>query len=117
VGTPSCSTLPPPVPGVDYLTFRAVWDLIYESFAYLTSVGETYVIERQVFRQHPKRVYNFSESIEVRVGKRLIKMNIEFILEKGLRIRVLDEDEQVLQDEWFTQKSQYEKQLSNCFLV
>ena len=113
---PSCPTHPPPVPGVDYLTCKTAWDLIHESFDYLTSVGTKHVIERQVFRQHPKRMGDFSESIEVRVGKRLIKVDIEFILEKGLRVRVLNGEEQI-QDEWFTRQEQYQKQLSTCLLV
>lgn len=115
---PSCPTHPPPAPGVDYLTCRSAWDLLHESFEYLTSIGVTPIIERQVFRQHPKRNGDFSETLEVRIGKRLIKVDVEFILEKGLRLTVLEGgSKQVIQDEWFTEKSQYEKQLSTCFLV
>jgi hypothetical protein len=114
---PSCPNHPPPAPGVDFITCLDAWKLIHESFGYLTSVGKKHTIERQVFRQHPKHTGDFSESIEVRVGKRLIKVDIEFILSRGLRVRVLDEDEGVIQDEWFTEKSQYKKYLSTCLLV
>jgi hypothetical protein len=114
---PSCHTHPVPAPGVDSLTCKAAWDLIHESFSYLNSVGTKPFIERQVFREHPKRLGDFSETLEVRVGKRLIIVDIEFMLEKGLRIKILDGKERILQDEWFTQRSQYEKQLSTCFLV
>jgi hypothetical protein len=118
VDPPSCPTHPSPTPGVDYITCKAAWDLIHESFNQLPSVGKKRVIERQVFRQHPKRMGDFSETLEVRIGKRLIKVDIEFVLEKGLRIRILEEgSSQVIQDAWFTQRSQYEEQLSTCLLV
>jgi len=61
---------------------------------------------------------DFSETLEVRIGKRLIKVDIVFILEKGLNVKICEEgSDQLLQDEWFTQQSQYEKQLTTCFLV
>jgi hypothetical protein len=91
---------------------------MHESFIYWASVGTTPIIERQVFREHPKRNGDFSETLEVRLGKRLIKVDIEFVLSKGLNVRVLEGGSKlVLQDEWFTQQSQYEKQLSTCLLV
>lgn len=115
---PSCPTHPPPAPGVDYITCKGAWDLLHESFSQLTSVGKKHVIERQVFRQHPKRMGDFSEILEVRIGKRLIIVEIEFVIEKGLRVKILEEgSRRVIQDEWFTQRSQYEEQLSTCFLV
>lgn len=84
----------------------------------MTSVGSKPLIERQCFRQHPKRMGDFSETIEVRIGKRLIKVDIMFILEKGLNIKIFEGgSDQAIQDEWFTQHSQYEAQLTTCFLV
>lgn len=60
---------------------------------------------------------DFSETLEVRVGKSLVVVDIEFVLEKGLRVKVVKDDSQVLQDEWFTSQSQYESQLTTCLLV
>jgi len=117
VDPPSCPTHPPPVPGIDYITCRDAWDLIHESFAQLSLVGTKHVIERQVFREHPKRLGDFSETIEVRVGKRLVVVDIEFVLERGLRVKVVKDADQVIQDEWFTRRSQYESQLTTCLLV
>ena len=112
----SCSSHPPPFPGVDYLTSKGAWELIHESLKSLMAVGTNPIIEKQVFREHPKRLGDFSETFEVRVGKRLIKVDIEFISEKGLHVRVSDEAS-IVQDEWFTRRSQYEAQLSSCLLV
>ena len=83
----------------------------------MSSVSIKYAIERQVFREHPKRLGDFSETLEVRVGKSLVVVDIEFVLEKGLRVKVVKDATQVLQDEWFTSQSQYENQLTTCLLV
>ncbi len=112
----SCTSLPPPVPGVDYLTSKAAWELIHESFESLASVGTHPIIEKQVFREHPKRLGDFSETFEIRIGKRLVKVDLEFIAERGLRVRIVNENSIVL-DDWFTRRSQYEAQLSSCLLV
>jgi len=117
VNPPSCPTHPPPTPGVDYITCKDAWGFLHESFKYLSSVSIKYAIERQVFREHPKRLGDFSETLEVRVGKSLVVVDIEFVLEKGLRVKVVKDATQVLQDEWFTSQSQYENQLTTCLLV
>lgn len=117
VDPPSWPTHPPPAPGVDYITCKDAWDMIHESFAQLALVGTKHAIERQVFREHPKRLGDFSETLEVRVGKNLVTVYIEFVLDKGLRVKVVKGVNQVIQDEWYTRRSQYEDQLTTCLLV
>jgi hypothetical protein len=116
----SCPSHPPPVHGVDFLSTKEAWNLFHEALESLSKVGCHSVIERQVFREHPKRPGDFSEQFEVRVGKRLMEVDLNFVIEEGLHIQVLERKDGkpiTVLDKNLTRKDQYEKYLSTCFLV
>jgi hypothetical protein len=114
-------TIPPPRPNVDRITPTEAWEFLVNSLRTVEDkLGKPLIIAKRVSQEHPKKPGDFSEYLELDVGGSTTKVTMNFIVDMGLYLEVIDchrsERPRKVINECLTSRESYQSTLGSCLL-